>query len=288
MYTAWKYKFLWIFGFFVAVGNSYYSFTNYYDMDEVNFGDFSFGLKGDFSLNAEIIVLIMTIVILAAIILWIISILAEGALIHGINRIESNQKTDFSDCLTVGASKFLRLLGIMLIATFVVLLLIFGSLLYIIPSYFLSVALGIILTVIAIPLIIAAIFTIVAVEAWSIRYAVLHDTAWFKSISEGWNLFRKNIGSTIAVAFSSVIPQLIFWAATLIVALIIAVPFIILAKIELFLGLIPGALIVLTIGIFIYAYLGTFSSTIWTLAFMNLSSPGTEQPPQSPEVSASQ
>ena len=75
--------------------------------------------------------------------------------------------------------------------------------LFIVPSYFASVALGVALTILALPVLFVIVIVTVSVEGWAIRFAVLNDERWLAAIRKGWNLFKDNIGKTLAVALLS-------------------------------------------------------------------------------------
>ena len=110
----------------------------------------------------------------------------------------------------------------------------------------------------------------ISVEGWAIRYAVLENDPWLEAIKKGWHLFKNNIWKTIAIALLSFFTQLVLWCFLLVGMIILAVPFIIMAFANLWLGLVPGIMVALTVMIFSSAYFGTFASSIWTLAFGDL------------------
>lgn len=296
---AWKHKFLWIFGFFVAVADgSGGSHINLKDLKDFDFfgRPIPLGRHFDFE-RIDFDPLFIASLVLALffvwILFWFLSVLAEGSLINGISRKELNQPTGFSDCLSAGANKFFRLLGIMFIATVLVIAIIFGIIIFLVPAYIVSVPLGIILTIFLIPLLLAIILVIVCVEGWAIRFGVLYDHKFSDCIGNAWNLFKNNVGKTLGVAFSSFITQMIFSIAIILFLILLAIPFVFIGMQNLWLALIPGILLALTIFLISACYLGVFSSSVWTVGFMRLTgfmpSPapataGTDaQPPPPPE-----
>ncbi len=268
--NAWKYKFLWLFGFFVAAADgSGNSRLWLHDFDKRDWGG-HFGHLGPIHISPIIIVYILLAMFAMWIIFWILSVISEGALIHGISRKELNRKVDFSGCWSTGLNKFFRLLGIVFLATLAIIFSILFLAMFIVPSYFASVAIGILATIIALPILLAVILITVCIEGWSIRYAVLHDERWLDAIAKGWSLFKDNIGKTLGVAFSSFFSQFVLGSLLIIGALVLAIPFILVGIANLWLGLVPGLMAGFIIVILVSAFFGTFASSVWTIGFMKL------------------
>ncbi len=268
--NAWNYRFLWLFGFFVSITDGFgggHWWTDKLDRSGYcsRFGDF-----GAFRIDPAFLVLLAMAAFSLWIIFWVISVISEGSLIHGISKKELNLEVGFADCWSAGLGKFLRLFGIMLLALLVVLAVIFGLVLILIPSYFASVALGVALTLLALPVLLAIIIVTISVEGWAIRFAVLYDEPWLAAIDRGWCLFKDNIGKTLAVAFLSFFAQLILWCLLIIGVVMLAIPFVVLGIVNPWLGLIPGVLLGIIIIILSSAFFGTFASSIWTLGFMRM------------------
>jgi hypothetical protein len=268
--NAWNYRFLWLFGFFVSVTDGFggghwwmnkLDRSGYYD----RFGDF-----GAFRIDPAFLVLLAMAAFSLWVIFWVMSVISEGSLIHGVSKKEFNLKVGFADCWSAGLGRFLRLLGIMMLALMVVLAVVFGLILIIVPSYFASIALGIVLTIFALPVLLAAIIVTISVEGWAIRFAVLNDEPWLAAIGKGWQLFINNIGRTLAVAFLSFFAQLILWCLLIIGVVMLAIPFVIVGIFNPWLGLVPGLFLGLIIIVLSSAFFGTFASSMWTLGFMRM------------------
>lgn len=267
--NAWNYKFLWLFGFFVSVSDGFGGFQWW--KDDIHIGDWADRCDfGWFCVDPAILILLAMAAFAVWVLFWVMSVLCEGSLIHGISRKELNLPVTFADCWSFGLGKFFRLFGIILLATLAVLLAIFSLLLFIVPSYFAHVAFGVILTILAIPILIVIILVAICVEGWAIRFAVLNDERWLDAIGKGWHLFQHNIGKTLAVAFSSFLAQLVLWCLLVIAMLILAIPFILVGVASLWLGLIPGIGLGLLVVILSSAYFGTLASSVWTLGFMQI------------------
>lgn len=268
--NAWNYRFLWLFGFFVSVTDGFgggHWWTDKLDRGE-SFG--RFGEFGDLYFDPALLVLLAIAAFSLWIIFWVMSVISEGSLIHGISRKELNLKVSFADCWSAGLGKFLRLFGIMLLALLLVIAVLFGLALIVIPSYFAHIGLGIAMTLLALLALFPIILIIICVEGWAIRFAVLNDERWLAAIGKGWQLFIENIGKTLAVAFLSFLTQFVLWCLLAFGIVILAIPFVILGILNLWISLIPGILILIAIIILSSAFFGTFASSIWTLGFMRM------------------
>jgi len=208
--NAWRYKFLWLFGFFVSVTDGFGG--GHWWTDKMDRFDNWHSFRDYCCFDIEPALIIMFVLAAVAIwfLFWVMAVLSEGALIHGISRKELNQEVSFKDCWSAGFGKFFRLFGIMLVAIAAVLLSLVGFLVVIVPSYFASTALGVLLTLFAVPLLLAIILLVICVEGWAIRFGMLYDNTWLTAIVKGWSLFKENIWKTLGVAFSSFLVPLIF------------------------------------------------------------------------------
>lgn len=288
---AWEYKFLWLFGLFVSITDGFGGGHWWTDkLDRGDWGGWGYRYKGynrfedffDFHIEPVVILMAAMGILALVVIFWALSVLSEGALIRGISGKHQSIDTNFSDCWSVGLSKFFRLFGITLLAFISIFAVILLLIIMNIPFWLVFKPLGIIITIFSIPLFSAIIVAIVCVEGWAIRFGVLLDKPWLTAISDGFSLFKNNVGKTLGVAFSSFLSQLIIWFVLVFCMLFIAVPFVILGFYNLWLGLIPGLAVVFLIIVLSSAFFGVFSSSVWTLGFVKLTGYG--EPQQIPEA----
>jgi len=265
--NAWNYKFLWLFGFFVSVADGFGG--GHWWTDKFDKTDWGAGLDY-IGIEPAVLIFFALAVFSLWVIFWVMSVIAEGSLIHCISRKELNLAVNFSDCWSVGLGKFFRLFGIMLLAGLAALFVIICLALFVVPAYFASVGLGVILTILAIPVLFVIIIVTVSVEGWAIRFATLNDMRWLDAIGKGWHLFKDNIGKTLGVAFSSFLTQLVLWCVLAICMLVMSIPFILAGTLNLWFGLIPGIGLGLLIILLSSAFFGTFASPVWTLGFMQM------------------
>jgi hypothetical protein len=253
--TAWKYKYLWLFGFFLEVldgGNNIRHSRREWDLDP------------------GFIILIVFAALTLLLILWLIAILSEGALIHGVSRIEAGKKTGLSDCFKAGIKWFPRLFGIIFLATIGMIAVIFGSALFLVPAFAANVGAGILVAMFILPFMIVVAFIIISIEAWAVRFVVLQDKSWTEGIEYGWHMLKTNTGKTIGVALSSTLVQIAATLVVLICMAFLAIPFVLLGLVSLWLGLIPGIIAGSIILILLTGYMGVFGSSLWTYAFLEI------------------
>ena len=267
--NAWAYKFLWLFGFFAAASHG-------------NGGGQSRVGDGILHIDPGLLILIIFGLLLLVIFFMIMSVLSEGALIHGISKKEFNLKTNFSDCLSAGLEKFFRILGIRLLAVIVIISSLGILALFVVPAFMTSKAIGLVTLVLLLPLFFIVIFVVIAVEGWAMRYAVLSDKKWTEAIGSGWHLLRISVGKTLGVAFSSFLTKFLFGILLIIGLVILAIPFVLLGHFNLWFGLIPGIVVALLIIIPFTAFLGTFGSSVWTMGFIEMTGYNADQKAETP------
>ena len=118
----------------------------------------------------------------------------------------------------------------------------------------------------------------------AIRALILEDLGVFKSLSRGWEIFRKNIGGLIVAA-------IIVFVINLVIGLIIAIPiyiaiFPVLIKLTAgeitswrpFIIAITFVLCYSPIAWFLTGVLTTYTETIWTLIYMRVAQPKENAP----------
>ena len=276
--NGWEYKFLWLFGFFVVGADAFPGLIS----NISGGGDESrMEMLRDLDIYIEpatILVLVVSALFLF-LLFWILGVLSEGALIHGVSRKYNEENVTFGDCWAVGTDKFWKLFGILFVLGIIAAMVSISVMIIVIPSFIASVALGVILLLFAIPVIMAIIFAVEAVSAWAIRFAVIDDEPWLDSIGKGWGMLRDNFGKTFGVALSSVISQFVMAIIFILAAIVAAIPFIILGVITLGLGIVLGILAGIVFLIFTNAFFGVYKSSLWTLAFLEIRRLGVQQAP---------
>lgn len=237
----------------------------------------------------------LCIVLLISLVLWVVSIMAQGGLIGGVRQIEEEGSTTFGQAWSVGVRKFWPLLGLSLLLALpgllllALFLLLFGGTLIPIAAAAASgdesasaAAAGGVFVLICgggalgcVGLIYAIIAA--ALQTFGERAIVLENKGVLDALSRGWEVFRSNLGNIILLALLMFVISLVVGFVIAIVAGLLFAPTLIAtilgASSEGGIGaatLILGALtflVVVIIGAIINAIFAAFSSAVWTLAY---------------------
>jgi hypothetical protein len=279
--NAWEHKFLWLFGLFVAGSDfsgifnllgrvpSDRDFSRRWNFDFHDFRDIEDIMP--FGIDLKVILMLIA----AAFLLWlfflIMGFLSEGALIQGISRKQLGQPVSFGECWSKGVDRFWRVLVILVLIGLAMVIPIVFVVLLLIPAFIASPVLGVVLLLlIVLPVIFAVIFVCESISAWGIRFAVLDDVQCFDAIGKGWQMLRENFGKTFGVALTTTIVQIVYGIACLVGILIVSIPFILIGLGSPIGAIVMGAPFLLIIIVVISAYIGLFKSSIWTIAYMQI------------------
>ncbi len=222
-------------------------------------------------------VLVFLLIVITAVLHYI----AIGGLYYGADQArQGKEKVRFGDMMKGGWKKFWPVLGLHVLV---------------------SIALGIVGLIIAIPLILLAI-TIIGliivipvviillilalptggiirtVMAYATQYVVFHDEKIIDSLKKGWQLFKNNLSDSIVVFLLELLVRIVVGFVTFGIILLIALPLAILGFILYtstgWVGagiVIALALLVLfTVGLVIRGIKNTFLYNMWHLAFAEL------------------
>lgn len=282
---SWKNKYLWWFGLFlgsVSVGfPNFYGINSTSNSEKVNIDtDLIINQTKDFLITNQATIIISLIALLVfGLICFIISIISQGAIVSGIEKIEQGKKENFISVFKAGYKNFWLVLGLRITQSFIGL---FLTILIFIPSIlaiiYKSYIFGIILLFIAL-IIVLIISTILAIwSEISIRDLVLKKNDVFASIASGWIKLWHNLKDVF-----------IYWLTTLVLGIIVGLIAFILAFIVIMLTILLciiiytltqwiGVIIFTSIimlssiifGIICGAVLNTFYSSYWTLFWQKL------------------
>lgn len=283
--VTWRNKYLWWFGFFIALTGSG-SFFNY----STNRGGNSQWFNQQFSAfaarHAGWVILGIIAALAVFILFLILRFLSRGALIKSIEK-KSNppaggEESNFTLGIRYGKKYFWRIFLISFLLQAVVIAII---LLIITPVAFLfmtqSYVLGALLTlagiIIIIPLLILGFF----LRNYSLIYVTLGDLSMVDAIETGYELFRNNIGASILMALIFIPLVIVLGLGLLLVLFFLAVIFFVLGVILFLLFNKIGAAIVLALAIlsFLIIFLGaraiyeTFYQAAWVFFFHEIASP---------------
>lgn len=252
---TWRWKILWVLGFLASLGSCSNNFNNK--------NDSTFSVNGEgIDIPSDVIgVLIICgcLAIFIGIALWLISIIARGGLIAGVQQIEEEGALDVMAALRVGQSRFGSLFVVSLISLIPAILMLLTS--WCLPACCLM-------------------FTILLVmeqiRLYAERAIVLENLRWMDAFGRAWQVFRDNFGPTATLWFIFVLLALAFGLVFLLALFALGLPAVTIfggieseaARVILgFAGLFAAAII----SALINSVVAVFQSTAWTLAYREMS-----------------
>jgi len=286
---TWRWKILWVLGFLTALSSSLSSGSNLsYRMNDSDVAKWALDLPA--WPNAALwLSLIGCGVLLLLLALSVLSVIATGGLIAGVQQVEEEGSTGLRAAWRVGVRRFWRMLGIsllvelpvVLLALVVVLLLAFGivgltntgvdSTGGMAAAHTMSVLCGGLLCCTLVPIGIA----LTMVTTYAQRAAIVDDLPWIQALQRGWQVFRTHLGPSLVLGLINVAIGLAVGIVLGLVALPILLALFALFQADgvttLFIVLsICAGLVAFAIYGFVEAILSTFIAAAWTLAYRQL------------------
>jgi hypothetical protein len=292
---TWRWKVLWILGFLASLGSGGGGGGggSYTTGDGQGFegGPWSGPSLGPefWAPVAGIILGLVCLGLIIAIALWIISIIARGGLIAGVQQIEEEGDTSFGQAWRAGASRFWTLFGIAVLTAlpFLILGIILAGLAVVgilaamgAANGFESIALTGIATAIVCGVGFCCLLVILGIvldqiRTYAERAAILEGLGWIDAFVRGWRVIVENLGPTIIVWLIIFAIGLVLVAGIFagIVALLLPIG-VGIAAFEPGLWLIApaccGGLVVIILLALLSAIVQTFTSATWTLTYREL------------------
>jgi hypothetical protein len=289
---TWRWKVLWILGFLASLGSGggggggpSYSFT---DSDVERWTRDYLAPEA----IAGILALVAAFVCLAfvvAIALWVISVMARGGLIAGVQQVEDEGSTSFLQAWRVGRVKFWTLFGISILAAIPILILVLGMFVVVMLGIFGAVGLSDTAEALAGGSIVAAIacgcgmfcgliilaIVLDQIRVYAERAAILEDLGWIDAFKRGWEVLKENLGPTII--FWLIFLGIGLFFAVLIIGgmFVLAIPmFFAFSNVDpgpwLVVPICGGGLLMIIVAALINAIVQTFTSATWTLAYREM------------------
>ena len=298
---TWRWKVLWILGFLASLGSGMSGGNFNYSFDESDVANWQ---NQGFQIPEGAIVLavaLLCIGLLIGIALWVISIIARGGLVAGVQQVEDEGETKFLEAWRVGVRRFWTLFGItvltalpilVLVILFVAAMLVFGV--GIAGTSDMGdgpLAFGIISTVVCAGtfccLLVILGIVLTQIQVYADRAAVIEGLGWTDAFARGWQIIKEHLGPTAVLWIIFLIIGLIIGAIVLAVLAVIAAPFI-----ALFSNVDPGGwvlipicfgrLLAVILGAIVSSIVTTFTSATWTLAYREFI--GVTPPPAETDV----
>jgi hypothetical protein len=261
----WKFKYLWIFGFFLEFGSGGGSiFGNLPDKVYHPLRD-TFGC-----LLMSAVLILIAVGLLIAIVLLIMYIISQGGMIHCVWRMQMGESPTFRDGWDAGIKNFLRILGISIL----MLILIFMSAVITIGPFVLLIislkVLGILSGFILFPIFLVLLVTLLLIDLYATRICVIENKGVFDSITGGWEMLKNNLVPSLVMGLIGIGSTFVYVTAFVLVGLLLAVPFIIIAAVNLVTGIFLGVIVGLVFMGIVSAMWGTYIDSLWTLAYLEM------------------
>ncbi len=261
----WKFKYLWVFGFFLEFGSGGGGWVgNLPDKIRLPVGDYISG-----ALMGAIILLILVgfVVFLLFLIMYLIS---QGGLIHCVWRIENGENPNLRDGWNAGIKNFWRILGISIMVLIFLLMSALVTLGPFLALIFTLKLIGLVSGIILFPLFLLLFLGIILVDLYATRACVIEGKGVFDSLADGWEMLKSNVVHSLVVGLIGIGSTMVYVLGFVTVGLLLALPFVALGLLSLFLGIFLGVIVGLVyIGV-ASALWGTYIDSLWTLAYMDL------------------
>ena len=301
---TWRWKVLWILGFLASLGSggggSGSGGSNFYSGEGAQSMDPGQWLAtkgaGFWTAFAGVIAALICVFFLIAVALWVISIIARGGLIAGVQQVEDEGNTSFRAAWRVGVQRFWTLFGVAFLAALPALVVgLVSAIVLVLGIVVMGGAPGSAEGAGAAGAIVAALccgglccglipLTIVLeqIRTYAERAAVLDGLGWIDAFKRGWQVIRQHLGPTVILWFIFLAIGLVFAVVALGLFAAAALPFIaVLASTEPQAWMIAPAccagLLLFIVLSLASAIVQTFTSATWTLAYRELT--GSEMQP---------
>lgn len=282
---TWSNKYLWWFGFFIAL-TSTGGFFNYY-ADRKDDSQWINQQMSDFAAaHSGLVISGILVALVICIILLVMRILSRGALIEGTAKIAKGEKGSFKQGIKNSKKYFWRIFLIsflvqLAVATIAILIATPIVFLFMTKSYILGALLTLVGILIILPLFILAFF----LENFAFIYVVLSNISIVDAIENSYNLFRKNTGSSIVMALIFLPIAIIVGLASIMLFLFLAIIFLVIGLVFFFIFGKIGAIIIVVLAAIsiLLLFLGvrsiyeTFYQAVWVFFFHEIASPKIEE-----------
>jgi len=262
---AFKNKFLWFFGFFLAFGD----FAGNKDHPKIQYQIDSFNCPVD--LSVPLIILFVFAALLIVMALMFFGVVSVGALISSVKKIDDGKPVIFSEAFMAGLKKFWHVIGLVILFIIIVVALV---IIIAVPVVVAIISLHIVLKILF-GIAAALLFFPIGILVWylytyGVRYIVLENTGVIESISKGWKLFVNNLKYSFIGGLVGMLLNILFTMFLAALFVFLLFPFGYVYYINHVAGLVSGITISVAIFAIIIGWWGTFLDGFWTLFFCKL------------------
>lgn len=265
--NAWKYKSLWILGFFAAGGGG---FNFRLPSSSTKLDTFPTEIIDSIISNPLFIVAIAGFILLIMAIFLILHFIAEGGLMDAARRFRNNEPYTLGESFSVGVSNFWRLLGLGIL--FGIVAIAFLGVLVAIGffAYQIGLALFVLVLLILLPIALIGLFFLGMIYTVAQRKIVLEKNPVFDSISNATDLLKKHPGPMIGFFFLNLGLSIAVGIAITMILLAVAVPFVGIWFIHHWLAILTGVPVILLIMLLLGGYTGSALNLMATEFYFQL------------------
>lgn len=263
---AWRYKFLWFFGFFAASGGGGGGGSGWSE-------DAGPWVRDFFMQRTEVLVLIILGLVVLALVLIAMSVISRGALIGSAGRAAVGGRPTFGGAWSIGLKNALPIFALAILSILLVLLVTAICAIPIVLSVMggaPGIAIAVIIAVILFLPYIAFLLAVALTVTYAERALVVDGLSFFDAIGAGWTLLRSKIGESLLFWLIGLLAGIVYTVGLIFVLLVVGTPIFILGTQNLVAALaigIPVGIIIIAVSSGLY---GTFSYSYWTLAYLEL------------------
>jgi hypothetical protein len=291
---TWRWKMLWVLGFLAALGQGSGAPQPNYSFSGDEFERFGYQL-GDsaeqfFGLLSGLILGLICLMLIVAIALWVVSVIARGGLIAGVQQVEEDGSTSFGKAWSAGVRKFWTLFGLGILAALPLILLIIIGIIVLTLGIFVGIGLMdvgeaagittiVLVSIICGGFLCCGLFILVIVleqiRIYGERAAILEDLGWIDAFKRGWEVLKDNLGATIILWLIFFAIGIVIFGISFVVIFALAAPLFGLFVINdpgwwLIGPICIGGILGTVVFALIRSIVMAFTSATWTLAFREL------------------
>ncbi|MFA6047447.1 MAG: hypothetical protein WCV59_01595 [Parcubacteria group bacterium] len=279
---TWKNRALWWFGLLLALGGGMGNMNYAFDEKNKNSSERATQFISDHLGLVITGAIILTVIFLMFVVL---SIIARGGIIESIEKVLKNKPFEFRSGMREGKKYFWKifLLGIILCLLMIASIVILATpviFLFIAKSYILGVMLAIFAVLIFIPIVILVTY----IKTYGEIYIVSGKLSSWNAIETSYELFRKNLATSLIMGILFIPVGIILMIAMMILIAplaVLAVAFAFLGKIGIAVTVIIGLAICIII-LLIQSVFQVFHQTAWLLFFHEIATPIVEEKIEEP------
>jgi len=297
---TWRWKVLWILGFLASLGsgggggggsNAYTGNGGDFNIDKwtqgIPPGDFLPAVSGIIG----IIIAVVCVLFIIFIALWVVSVIARGGLIAGVQQVEDEGSTTFRTAWVAGRKKFWTLFGLGVLAAIPMIILIFAGIILLglgiaaaVGAMDISETAGI-AGIVMISLLCGGFLccgmiilgiVLEQIRVYGERAAILEDLGWINAFKRGWQVLKENLGPTIIFWLIFLAIGIVIFVISFAIIAALAAPFLLLLLPSVDPGtwlIVPACfagLVMVIVFALIKSVVTTFSSATWTLAYREM------------------